>query len=296
MEPIRTLLDHAAPAAVPVLPRELHRLYGGDLFFPAPPDGRPYVIGNFVSTVDGVVSYSVPGHAGGGDISGHDEPDRFIMGLLRASADVVMAGSGTLHATAPEHLWIPECIYPQAAELYRDFRRNVLEKPAYPRTVIVSASGAVDLERTAFRTPSIATEIITTAKGRARLAAAGAGRLGAVEVTALTDADTIAPAAMLRYLRMVRGARLLLHEGGPTLFGEFVAAGLIDEFFLTVAPQIAGRASGHSRPGMISGTEFSPATAPWLRILSVKQCGDHLYLRYASVKNAKASPGNHQSI
>ena len=36
---------------------------------------------------------------GEGNISGFDESDRFIMGLLRASADAVMVGSGTLHQT-----------------------------------------------------------------------------------------------------------------------------------------------------------------------------------------------------
>ena len=31
---------------------------------------------------------------GGGEISGFFEPDRFVMGLLRALADVVMVGAG----------------------------------------------------------------------------------------------------------------------------------------------------------------------------------------------------------
>ena len=35
------------------------------------------------------------------------------------------------------------------------------------------------------------------------------------------------------------------------------------------------------RPGVISGTAFFPETAPWLKIINVKQSGDHLYLRYA---------------
>ena len=62
------------------------------------------MIGNFVSTLDGIVSFLIPGKEGGGEISGHDEADRFIMGLLRASADAVMVGVGTLHATHPRHL------------------------------------------------------------------------------------------------------------------------------------------------------------------------------------------------
>lgn len=86
MLPIRTLLDQARGADPPALPPDLQRHYDGDLHFPIGSKERPYVIGNFVSTLDGVVSYKIPGHAGGGEISGHDEADRFIMGLLRASA------------------------------------------------------------------------------------------------------------------------------------------------------------------------------------------------------------------
>jgi len=90
MEPIRTLFDHAVSPREPILPSELRRDYDGDLQFSPALEERPHVIGNFVSTLDGVVSYEIPGHVGGGEISGHDEADRFIMGLLRASADAVV--------------------------------------------------------------------------------------------------------------------------------------------------------------------------------------------------------------
>ena len=59
-----------------------------------------------------------------------------------------------------------------------------------------------------------------------------------------------------------------------------MALGCVDELFLTVAPQLAGRNRERLRPSVISGVEFLPETAPWLEIVSVKQSGDHLYLRY----------------
>src|SRR5690348_3054731 len=95
MRPITTLLDKEKTHDRAVLPEDLAILYGGDLRFPEHGD-RPYVIGNFVSTLDGVVSFEVPGKSGGGEISGFNQADRFIMGLLRASADAVIVGSGTL--------------------------------------------------------------------------------------------------------------------------------------------------------------------------------------------------------
>ena len=67
------------------------------LFRPAP-QARPYCIANFVSTLDGVVSFNLPGQSEGAQISSSNEEDRFIMGLLRASADAVLVGSGTLQA------------------------------------------------------------------------------------------------------------------------------------------------------------------------------------------------------
>jgi riboflavin biosynthesis pyrimidine reductase len=85
---------------------------------------------------------------------------------------------------------------------------------------------------------------------------------------------------LLELLQREYGVCLLLHEGGPALFGGFVAEGLVDEFFITIAPQLAGRNAESRRPGMISGIEFLPGEAPWLELISVKQSGNHLYLRY----------------
>lgn len=280
MDPIRTLLDQTAPLAAPMLTPELQRLYGGDLAFPSSED-QPYVIGNFVSTIDGIVSFRIPGKSGGGDISGNNEADRFVMGLLRASADAVMIGAGTLHATAAGHAWTAESVYPDGARFYEDYRKSVLRKPEQPLTVIVTASGVVDLGRPMFRAPGITIRILTTGKGLDRLRSAGVDQLANTEAVAFGDsAGVLAPDTMLQYLRTACGARLLLHEGGPTLFGEFAGARLVNECFLTVAPQLAGGSLEKPRPTMIWGTEFTPETAPWFRLLSLKQSEDHLFLRY----------------
>jgi riboflavin biosynthesis pyrimidine reductase len=239
------------------------------------------VIGNFVSTVDGVVSYEIAGKSGGGDISGFDESDRFIMGLLRASADAVMVGAGTLHQTVPEHLFVAGRVYPGARDLYARYRSEALKKTAPPLQVVVSGSGRVDLTRAVFRTPGIRTLIVTTEAGRDLLAASGAGSLVSTEVRSLTG-PVIAAASVLELLRAEFGVSLLLHEGGPTLFGRFLAEGCVDELFLTMAPQVAGRNTQPLRPGFVAAVEFLPETAPWLDLVSVKQRGNHLYLRYGA--------------
>jgi hypothetical protein len=67
---IRTLFEGEQELAQTALPEELRDLYGGDLHFPASPAQRPYVIGNFVCTLDGFVSFKVKGRSGGRAISG----------------------------------------------------------------------------------------------------------------------------------------------------------------------------------------------------------------------------------
>jgi riboflavin biosynthesis pyrimidine reductase len=285
-EIIRTLIDRGKRSEPFVLPEELRIVYGGDLWFPPSDTQRPYVIGNFVTTVDGVVSYDIPGKSGGGDISGFDESDRFIMGLLRASADAVVVGSGTLHQTAPEHLFVADIVSPGARDLYARYRSEALKKMAPPLQVVVSGSGRVDITRAIFRTPGIRTLIVTTQAGRDLLAASGSGSLVSTEVRSL-EGPIITPASVLELLRAEYGVSLLLHEGGPTLFGRFVADGCLDELFLTIAPQVAGRNMQPPRPGFISGVEFLPETAPWLDIISLKQEGSYLYLRYNATRHRK---------
>jgi riboflavin biosynthesis pyrimidine reductase len=280
IEPITTLLDRENTPKQAVLPDELAILYGGDLRFPTQ-DDRPYVIANFVSTLDGVVSFEVPGKSGGGDISGLNDADRFIMGLLRASADAAIVGARTLREVASGHLWLAEYIYPEAQDRYARYRQQQLDKPRPPLNVIVSGSGAVDLERAVFRTPGVRALILTSVRGRELLEKKGVAALASTEVRAMEACKgKITPAAILKLLRDEFAVEVLLHEGGPVLFGDFVADGCVDELFLTVAPQLAGRDIKRQRPGVISGAAFLPETAPWLKIVSVKQSGHHLYLRY----------------
>jgi riboflavin biosynthesis pyrimidine reductase len=280
MEQITTLVDRDGVLGDSVLPEDLKTLYSGDLRFPGNSD-RTYVIGNFVSTLDGVVSYEIPSRSGGGEISGFNAADRFIMGLLRASADAIIVGAGTLRDTAAGHLWLPEHVYPEARELYARYRLRSLNKPEPPLNVIVDASGSVDLQRAVFRTAEVKTLIVTSPNGGERLVSNGLESLPWVEARVLGGpGGKISPVSILKLLREEFAVKQLLHEGGPTLFGDFVAHGCVDELFLTVAPQFAGRDLKGQRPGVISGAEFLPETAPWLKIVSVKQSVDHLYLRY----------------
>jgi len=285
---IQTVINRERDQLEPALPQGLRELYDGDLWFRESPAQRPLVVANFVSTLDGVASYGIQGHAGGSTISGSDPADRFIMGLLRASADAIMVGSGTVNDTNPKSLWIPDYTYPDAKLLYAQYRVSVLGKSKYPLLVVVSGSGKLELERAIFQTAGVPTVIITTPAGEDALAKAGAMKLPSVQIHALdAEGGIISPLAMLRLLYVQHGVRRLLHEGGPTLFGQFLAAEAVDELFLTLSPQIAGRGGDAIRPAIVQGTKFIPETAPWFQLLSVKQSAEHLYLRYRHAESQK---------
>jgi riboflavin biosynthesis pyrimidine reductase len=97
------------------------------------------------------------------------------------------------------------------------------------------------------------------------------------------SSGSIAPQAILQLLHSQFGIKRLLHEGGPTLFGQFLAANAVDELFLTLSPQIAGRKGGGPRPSVVQGVEFAPDAAPRFQTLSVKERAAFLYLRYRPI-------------
>jgi hypothetical protein len=72
------------------------------------------------------------------------------MGLLRASVDAVMVGSGTVRDAGLKHLWIPEFIYPEAKDLYAHYRTTVLRKPnqrIHWLSSLAAAAGLILTER-----------------------------------------------------------------------------------------------------------------------------------------------------
>jgi riboflavin biosynthesis pyrimidine reductase len=276
--PIATLYEREKPAESLLSP-ELEQLYGGGLSFSRPREDRPYVIANFVETIDGAVTYGIPGQSGGGPISGDNAEDRFAMGLLRSIADAVLIGAGNLHGDSG-HVRIPEFICPEAKHLY-DGLREKFGKPRLPLNVILTASGKVDLREPTFHTRDLRTVIITTDEGVSRIRS-DHGDVSDIAIRSTGERGLTTPRAVLDLLRREFDVRLLLHEGGPTVFGEFLAAKLIDELFLTVAPQIAGRRNGDRRMSITGGTSFFPETAPWFALASVKRGSSHLLLRYAS--------------
>jgi len=247
------------------LPEELDQLYGGRFGLEA-----PLLYANFVETLDGVVAIRSEPRSNR-IVSGDSEADRFVMGLLRACAGVVLLGSGTLHGS-PKSLWTAERAHPAAADAFAELRRRLGLAPD-PVLAVLTASGGIEAEHPALQGAAI---VLTTREGAERCH----GRLpGAVEVVVLDGETAVDPVEAVATLRE-RGHRSILSEAGPHVFGSLLAAGLVDELFLTVAPLLAGRSEPGGRLALVEGRELLPAHDDLGRLLGVRRHGGHLFLRY----------------
>jgi riboflavin biosynthesis pyrimidine reductase len=268
--PFEVFADEQPGEAVP-LPEPLASIYG-PLSFPV---RRPYVISNFVSTVDGVTSLAVPGHAAGGPISGFNEHDKMLMGLLRAVSGAVVVGAGTLRSV-PKHVWTPDYVFPAFSDEYKKVRET-LNLTKQPLNVIVSASGRIDLGLRVFQNGEVDVIILTTAAGAEKI---GQSKLpDRVRVQVCAGERSILAAEVLDAVHAEVGESIILVEGGPSLMGDFFAERVLDELFLTVAPQIAGR-DGPERPGLVASRTFAPDDPLWGMLVSTRRADSHLFLRY----------------
>jgi len=275
LAPLETLYETKRGTVLPLPPR-LARLYGR-LRMPLG-RARPHLISNFVTTLDGVVSLNVKGHASGADISGWSAQDRMVMGLLRAVADVVIVGAGTLSVDR-HHVWTAENIFPGLADEYRRLRA-ALGKRGPPLHAIVSGSGRIDLGLRVFASGEVPTLIVTTAAGARRLRRQRAP--DSVEIRAVRSrTGAIRARSILGEVSRASAGKLILVEGGPRLLGDFYAEHLIDEQFLTLSPQIAGRDAGDQRLSLVMGKSFAPRSPLWGTLIDLRRGGSHLFLRYS---------------
>jgi riboflavin biosynthesis pyrimidine reductase len=264
MEPLQVLFETERHHPLG-LPAKLEELYGGSLGF-----GEPCLYANFVSTIDGVVAIpSVP--RSNALIAAGSRADRFVMGLLRALADVVLIGAGTL-AGSPRGTWQPGPIYPPAANEFADLRRR-LGKPERASVAILTGHGSISPAHPVLETGAL---VLTSQPGAARLE----GRLPAASAIAVLGPEPMLDPHRIVDALLERESGLILSEAGPHTFGELLAAKLVDELFLTVSPLLAGDPGDLSRYGLVESVDLVPGDVR-AELLGVRRHEQHLFLRYA---------------
>jgi riboflavin biosynthesis pyrimidine reductase len=263
----------------------------GKLGFPTAPAERPWVYANFVQTLDGIVSL-LGVNASGADIA-QSEEDRWLMDLLRAHADAVVMGLGTLMLEKRLERPRPRgpvfrIVEPTLQQLRAKLRRGV------ERNIFVTATGNLELADFAvFDGDRVDSAIITTTAGAERLKPQHATH-PQVKIIVAGEGSEVDLRLAMRTLRQELGIKYVLCEGGPTLYGHMLRAGLIDEKFLTVAPFDVGQEvppgqevvpwkQPENRPTIFSGTGFTKEDAVRWHWISCRKVGNLQFNRYRRV-------------
>jgi riboflavin-specific deaminase-like protein len=213
-------------------------------------DDRPYTVTNFALTVDGRAT--IEGRSGpiGSDT------DTAVLVALRTRVDALMIGAGTMRAERYGRV-IPD--HDKRAGRERE------GLPHDPLMVIVSDSLELPWDAGLF----------TTGQGRVLIFTSSDEDPPetATPVRVERHEHRVDLVAAVHHLRRERGIRALLCEGGPHLHAELVAAGLVDELFITHAPKLAGGAG----PGLVEGL---PERTRALELVWLVEDDGELFSRY----------------
>ncbi len=222
----------------------LDTLYQNLPFSPAPAE-RPYVFLNMVSTLDGKITLGEVGDTASGLGSAVDQ---MLMKRLQNNAQAVIIGASTLragHVTYPPSLL--RAVVTSRGDIPAD-SRFFTEAPG--KTVV-------------FTTDQMPGSLRKALQENAHVVGCGSERVN------LSHA--------LRFLRQQMGVERLLCEGGGALNFEMFAEGLIDEWFLTLAPKVKG---GSHIPTTVEGEGLPRERVVQMQLVSVYEHEGELYLRY----------------
>jgi riboflavin biosynthesis pyrimidine reductase len=239
-------------------------VYGADSRRPV--GDRPWVLANMIASIDGAATDPTGRSAG---LAG--PADQRVFSALRAVADIVLAGAGTVRTER----YGPARMLPAQEHA----RRSRGQSPG-PRIAVVTRSLALDLELPLFRDASDEYRpiVITTTAGldrvRSSAGATAARDLAMVAEIVVAGDQSVDWGTALRALRTTARAGVVLVEGGPTTLPQLVAADLVDELCLTVSPQLVGG----DGPRILSGLGIDAPRRMMLDRVLLED--DYLFLRY----------------
>jgi riboflavin-specific deaminase-like protein len=218
---------------------------------------RPHTILSCAVSLDGYLDDASPDRL---ILSGPEDLDE--VDELRAAADAILVGAGTIRADNPRLL---------IRDPARVAARAAAGRPPHPLRVTVTASGDLDPAARFFTGPG--TPLVYAAT-----AAAAAARKNLSHSAVVIDAGAEPSlAAILADLHTKRMVPTLLAEPGARLARDLLAANLADELRLAVAPFFVGDASAPRFAGP-AGYPHGPA-AP-MTLAGVRRLGDLVVARY----------------
>ena len=189
--------------------------------------------------------------------------DRRMMDRLRARADAVLVGAGTLRAAD-----FPLRI--RSAVLRRE--RLASGRPEQPLNILLSSSLAVPLKGRFLHSADTRRLIVTTRR-------APSSRVRSLPESAevlVLGRKRVSLPLLMRKLQAL-GIRQLLLEGGGETNAAFFRRDLVDEIYLTLCPVVIGGA--HS-PTPADGRGFSPEDFLRFRLVSLRREGGEIFLHY----------------
>ncbi len=223
---------------------------------------RPFVFINMAMTADGKIATANRA------VSSFGSPQDFEHLLeLRATADAVMTGAGTLKAQPDITLG------PGPAQFRRTRKKHGLADT--PVRIIVSGRGKIDPKTKLFRSKDGPIIILTTKRMPKTRHRTLVQSNGSVHVCGKTEADL--PTA-LNWLYTEWRVKRLLCEGGGQLNGSLLAAKLVDEIHLTICPKIVG---GRNAPTIADGVLADRLIdARQFKLKSMSPKGEEVFLVY----------------
>lgn len=205
---------------------------GNEAWLTATRLGRPFTTWKYAATLDGRVAA-----ADGTSRWISSAASRADVHALRAAADAVVVGSGTLLADDPHLAVRGDAARPRERQPLRVVLDTSARIPADARVLDDAAPTLL----------AVADDL--PAEAAAELAGRVAGR---AEIVALPRTANGLDLDALGKELYARGVRSVLLEGGPTLAGAYAAAGLVDKVVGYLAPVLLGAGPAALGPAGIS--------------------------------------------
>lgn len=222
--PYCTEVDRHDACQLPIGNEWTTPLFDGPFYLSPPGDSRRPACGLvFVQSYDGNTGARNPSRLGGGETDKH----LIYEGLSRVAVDAVLAGAGTVRVgNTVLSVWHPELVR----------LRESLGKPRHP-IQIVATLGGLDLEGALMvNVPEVPVILLTTGNGAESMERA-LGTRPWITLVAMDEARNLATA--FDELR-ARGIDRISCIGGRQLATQLIDAALVQDVYLTTAPQPGG--------------------------------------------------------